>query len=408
MTTNATAHNARRRPLPKGVPMLMLTSMLMYLGFYALIPYLSYHLTHSVLLTPALVGLILSVRQLSQQGITFLTGMLADRVGYKPMMGIGMIIRGVGFSLFGLVTTPSLLFLSAILAGLGGALFEPTRDASVSALTPAEDRTRVFAIKKVLGNVGIALSALLGGALIAFDFKWLSLVCGGSYFLAAVITMYTLPAIKVQVERLPFKRMWNTVLADRFFLKFIVCNIGYYFLYLQMYFTIPIQAVSITGSVQAVSTINLTLAGIIIFCQYPITRFMSRWSALRGIQGGLLLMAAGLLLLGSAHGWPLFVASVAVFALGMMIVEPASFDVIAGAARPELAASYFGFSAFSMAIGGAVAQGSGGYLLQYGTEIGMPSLLWWVSAAVAALSVLGIQRLITDGKKVVAHSEKFV
>ena len=405
MMTNTTA--TRRRPLPKGVPTLMLTSMMMYIGFYALIPYLSFHLTHSLLMTPALVGLILSVRQLSQQGITFLTGMLADRVGYKPMMGIGMIIRGVGFSLFGLVPTPTLLFLSAILAGLGGALFEPPRDASLSALTPAEDRTRVFAIEKVLGNVGIALSAVLGGTLIAFDIKWLSLVCGGSYFLAAAVTMLALPTIKVQIERLPFKKMWSTVLGDRFFLKFTFCNIGYYFLYLQMYFTIPIQAVSITGSVQAVSTINLTLAGIIIFCQYPITRFMTRWSALRGIQGGLLLMAAGLLLLGTANGWALFIASVAVFALGMMIVEPASFDVIAGAAKPELAASYFGFSAFSMAIGGAIAQGSGGYLLQYGTEIGLPSLIWWVNAAVALISVFGIQRLIDGGKKVVAHSGNF-
>jgi DHA1 family multidrug resistance protein-like MFS transporter len=390
-------------PLPQGIPTLLITGMIMYLGYYALIPYLSYHLTHSLLITPALVGLLLSVRQLSQQGITFLTGMLADRLGYKPMMCIGMAIRGIGFALFGVVSNVSLLFAAAVFAGLGGALFEPPREASLSALTPPEERTRVFAIKKVLNNIGIALSAVLGGVLIAFDFRWLSLVCGASYLIAAGITYFALPDIKAQITALSFRNMWRNVLGDRPFLKFVFCITGYNFLYLQMFFTIPLQAVAITGSVQAVSTINLALAVIIVFCQYPITRSMSRWHPIRAIQAGLLLMALGLLLLGTAQGWVLFTLSVTLFALGMMIVEPAEFDVIAGLAKPELAATYFGFASVALAVGGSVAQGTSGYLMQFGQEIGLPSLLWWVSAAVAAASISGLQRLMKHGQKALSR-----
>jgi MFS transporter, DHA1 family, multidrug resistance protein len=383
--------------LPRGVPFLLLTSMLMYMGFYALIPYVSYHLTHDLLMTSVLVGLVLGTRQLSQQGITFLTGMVADRLGYKWMMSVGMAIRGIGFALFGLVTTPAGLFTAAILAGFGGALFEPTRDAALSTLTPPEERTRVFAIRKVMGNIGIALASLLGGALVMFDFTWLSVVCGASYFVAAVLTMFRLPNLQVQIKKVPYGEMWRIVLRDRYFLKFIGVSIGYYFLYMQTYVTIPIQAVAITGSVQAISMMNLTLAAIIILGQVPITRLMARFSLLQGIQIGLALMGVGLIVLGTASHIAVFVVGMAVFASGMMIIEPANFDMTSKLAKPEMTATYFGFSSFAMAIGGSVSQSAGGYLLQAGKDIGHPSLIWWITSAVALAAIGGLARMMRTG-----------
>jgi DHA1 family multidrug resistance protein-like MFS transporter len=379
--------------LPRGVPFLLFTSMLMYMGFYALIPYVSYHLTHNLLMTPVLVGLVLSTRQLSQQGITFVTGMVADRLGYKWMMSFGMAIRGIGFALFGLVTTPAGLFAAAILAGFGGALFEPTRDAALSTLTAPEDRSRVYAIRKVLGNIGIALASLLGGVLVMFDFTWLSVVCGASYIFAALLTLSRLPNLQVQIKKVPYGEMWRVVLRDSHFLKFIGISIGYYFLYMQTYVTIPIQAVAITGSVQAISMMNLTLAAIIIFGQVPINRLMGKRPLLQAIQIGLVLMGGGLVVLGTASNLIVFVLGMAVFASGMMIIEPANFEFTSKQAKPELTATYFGFSSLAIAIGGSVSQSAGGYLLQAGQDIGHPWLIWWVSSAVALASIYGLARL---------------
>jgi len=76
----------------------------MNMGFYALIPYLSLYLTDSFAWTMALAGFLLGVRQLSQQGLTFLGGLIADRIGLKRTLVSGVLIRGIGFFSFGFCT----------------------------------------------------------------------------------------------------------------------------------------------------------------------------------------------------------------------------------------------------------------------------------------------------------------
>ncbi|GAA0353056.1 MFS family permease [Bacillus horti] len=97
---------------PLGVPLLLLNTLLMSLGFFALIPYLSYYLTGSLLWTPFLAGLLLMLRQFTQQGFGFLAGLVADRIGYKMMIVSGMFVRGMGFGLFALSDHVFSLFLA--------------------------------------------------------------------------------------------------------------------------------------------------------------------------------------------------------------------------------------------------------------------------------------------------------
>ena len=75
------------RSWPRGIPLMFFNILLMYAGFYAIIPFLTFYLTHDLLWTTTMAGLLLLTRQLSQQGVTLLTGMLADRVGYRQVLG---------------------------------------------------------------------------------------------------------------------------------------------------------------------------------------------------------------------------------------------------------------------------------------------------------------------------------
>ena len=40
-----------------------------------------------------------------------------------------------------------------------------------------------------------------------------------------------------------------------------------------------------------------------------------------------------------------------------------------------------------MALGGGIGQGVGGYLLDAGAQVGVPSLIWWVASLVGVLSM---------------------
>jgi MFS transporter, DHA1 family, multidrug resistance protein len=378
------------RSFPRGVPLLFFNIILMYMGFYALIPYLTQHLKHDLLWTTALAGALLAVRQISQQGITLFTGMLADRLGYKLMLVSGVFIRGIGFSLFGICTHPTGFFLAAIVAGIGGAIFEPTQAAALTALTPEPERGRMYAVKKLCCNLGIALSALCSVIIMRFDFQALSIVCGGVYFVAGILCLIRLPKIKVQISPVPFGDMIRIVLRDRYFMLFTLINAGYYFMYMQTFLTIPMRAVSLTHHVEAVFYVNLLLALVIILGQYPVNRFLARFSLPTAIILGLLSMACGMVVLGTTDQLVVFGCGFVLFALGMMIVEPTALEMTAKLAKPEVTESYFGFSLLALALGGGIGQGVGGYLMDAGAKVGFPSLIWWVASFVGVLAMVGM------------------
>lgn len=381
------------RSWPRGIPLMFFNILLMYAGFYAIIPFLTFYLTHDLLWTTTMAGLLLLTRQLSQQGVTLLTGMLADRVGYRLMLTLGMAIRGVGFSMFGLFDHPALLFAAAMIAGLGGSMFEPARDAACTALTPEQERGRMFAAKKLVGNLGIAVSALIAGLLLNFDFRVLSFACGGIYFFTSVLTYVRLPRIHVQITPVPLKAMLGTVFQDRTFVRFTLIICGYYFMYMQTFLAIPMQAIALTGTAQAVTLVNLVLAAVIIFGQVPISRLMRRFELMPGIRIGLILMAAGLIVLGTTDSLAVFIFGFMLFACGEMIVEPANNELISKLAKREVTATYFGFASLALAAGGGLSQGAGGYLVQSGQELGLPSLVWWVSAGIGLVAMFSLARL---------------
>ncbi len=378
---------------PRGVLLLYINNLLMNLGFFALIPYLSLHVTENLGLSTGLAGALLMLRQMSQQGPTFFTGMVADRIGYRMLMCLGMVIRAVGFAMFAFVSEPLGLFVAAVVSGLGGALFGPTEKAMLTVLTPDDQRGRFYALEKVMGNTGLIGAAVLSAWLIRYDFAVLSLVCGGFYFLLAVVTFWRLPDVQVQEVHIPFREMLNTVLADRHFLQLVAVGVGFWFMFMQLYLAIPLYVVEVTGRQEAVSAVNLLLAALVIVLQYKVTMIVSRYQLGAAMILGLLLMGAGLLVMGQVPLLIVMVAAFVVFAFGIMIVEPTFYELTSRYAKREMSATYFGFAALAMGIGGGLSQGVGGYLIDAGHVLGLPSLLWWVCAAVALISAWGMYRL---------------
>jgi len=378
---------------PRGVPLLLANSFLMSIGFYALIPNLSVYLTHSLGWTPLLAGVLLMVRQFSQQGPMTLTGMISDRVGYRLTISLGFVLRGIGFGMFALGTSPLFIFVSAIIAGIGGSLFEPTGDAALTTLTNAQSRSRTYAVKKVTDNLGIVVSALLGSLLVSVSFHLLSLISGALFVIAGIMTYIRLPSMRIQVKPVAWGDMWRTVTRDKPFVHYVTVMIGYFFLFMQLYLAIPARIVDLTQQASSVSVVFLVISVMMILFQIPINMLVKRFNAIRTIQAGFALLGTGLLVLGNAGHVAVFVAGISLFAVGMMVIEPSSFDLTSRLARPDMTATYFGFYYLAMAIGGGISQGTGGLLMQVGSSSGLPGLIWWIGALVALLAIAGANPL---------------
>ncbi len=176
------------------VAALLANTCLMNFGFSILIPLLAIHFTHSLGFTAAAVGLVLALRQLSQQGLDLVGGMFADRFGARTAITIGCFVRAAGF--LGIGTAHTLLSLAwwAVVSGIGGAFFDASGTAALADLVASERRQQAFAASATMGNIGQTLGPLAGVALLGIDFMVVSVAAAACFVAVGLLTLALVPA----------------------------------------------------------------------------------------------------------------------------------------------------------------------------------------------------------------------
>ncbi|WP_134698523.1 MFS transporter [Ammoniphilus sp. YIM 78166] len=388
---------------PRGIKILYFSSFLMNMGFYALIPYLTLYLTGSFAWSMAMAGVLLGVRQFSQQGLTFIGGIFADRFGCKPSLVIGVFIRSIGFISFAFCTNTWHFFIAAIISGLGGALFEPSFQAAFARLTPEEHRKTLFSFKNVVTNMGIVASTLVGSVLSTLPFSYLALSAGLTYVFIGFLCLFALPSLEVEMSQVSWAQDVKEIIKDTPFVIYTIILIGYYYLYMQLFLTIPKLAQTLTGQSESVAYIYAVISGSVILLQMHVTKWLEKYQQRMTLIGiGSLLMGTGLFLFSfSTTLWELLINSF-IFAVGIMISGPVLMDIVPILAPKQKLASYYGFNGYSLAIGGALSTSLGGWIYDLGAQINWSALPWFCCLFVSLVVTWSLHRL--EGR----HSKRFL
>ena len=168
------------RPSTAPVQLLMVNQFTINLGFYMLMPYLAAHLSGTLALAGWVVGLVLGVRNSASRACSWSAGTLADRLGYKPMIVAGCVLRTVGLRHSRLVDSLPALIVASAATGFAGALFNPAVRAYLAA-DAGERRVEAFALFNVFYQAGILLGPLVGLVLTGVDFRVICLVAAGIF-----------------------------------------------------------------------------------------------------------------------------------------------------------------------------------------------------------------------------------
>jgi DHA1 family multidrug resistance protein-like MFS transporter len=391
MTRATILSDAARR---RGLLVLLVDTFFMWGGFFMVIPLISVHYVDDLGWPAAAIGLVLGVRQLTQQGLTLPGGMLADRVGAKSLICAGMLIRAGGFASMALASSFPLLLGSAMLAAVGGSLFESPRSAAIATLTTARDRARYYSLLGVVGSLGMTLGPLAGALLLKMDFSVVALVSASCYIVTFALTAVLMPPVRVASERRGLTYGIGLALRDRPFMLFNTLLMGYCFMWVQLSISLPLAARAISGTNDAVSWVYALNAGMSVLLQYPLLRLAERrLRPLPILVLGVAIMAAGLGGIALAATVPWLLLCVALFATGGLLASPSQQTVAAGFANPAALGSYFGVNALALALGGGLGNYSGGALYGLGRQIGRPELPWLVFCAVGAVAALGMALL---------------
>ncbi|HWI65386.1 MAG TPA: MFS transporter [Symbiobacteriaceae bacterium] len=393
----------RLRGLQPGEAVILLADLAINTGFFMLIPYISVHVRENLGLTATIAGTVLAVRTGVQQVLMVLAGPMADLYGYKRVLLAGLLIRAAGFSSFALMGDLPGLILSAVLSGTGGALFSSAERAAYAALNPGPEQTSRFALLYTAQSTGTTIGPLVGAFLLNLDFRVLSLVAGFVYIPIALLVYYYLPDLSSGRERPAPARAVSevirsilTVARNRAFVVYCLVSAGFWAISGQINISLSLHAVTMTGNQTAVKNLLLISSLMVIALQYRLTQWTERrlpplvlWSI------GSALAGLSFLLVIPFPGMVGLVACVVGLTLGGMLLRPVDYQMVVGMAPRDAVASYYGFSALSVAIGGSTGQFLGGRLTDIAETTGPAWLTWVVFAALgigAALTMRWFDR----------------
>ncbi|TDD57210.1 MFS transporter [Nonomuraea terrae] len=390
------------RSFDRPIQLLQINQAGINLGFYMLMPYLAQHLSTGAGLAAWTIGLVLGLRNLSQQGMFLIGGTLADRLGYKPMIMLGCALRTVGFALFGLTTSLPLLIVAAVVTGLAGALFNPAARACL-AYEAGERKVAAFAVFNVFYQGGILLGPLVGIALLNAGFTAVCLAAAAIFAVLTVLQGLCLPARRGPAgERPPVLSDWRRAFGDRAFVSFAAAMIASYALSFQMYLALPLEVARLGGGEVGVMTLYALSALLGIAGQVRLTAWCSaRWSRGQAISRGLALMGlaflpqAAMAHLSLPTGWafvPLVVCTL-LLTMGTLIAFPFEMATIADMAGDRLVGTYYGVYNLLSGIGILAGNLLAGGLVDVARSSGAAAVPWVLLAAAGLASAAAVRRL---------------
>ncbi|MGW7090420.1 MFS transporter [Streptomyces sp. NPDC054871] len=396
---------AQVRSYDRSVQLLFANQFTINLGFYMLMPYLAQHLSGSLGLAGWMVGLVLGVRNFSQQGMFLVGGTLADRFGYKPLIVAGCVLRTVGFATLGLVDSVVALIAASAATGFAGALFNPAVRAYLAA-DAGERRVEAFALFNVFYQAGILLGPLVGMLLTGVDFRVTCLTSAAIFGLLSVVQIRALPARRGDGpagggdgdgagERGSVLAQWRGVIANRAFLLFSTAMIGSYVLSFQVYLALPLEVRRLGGDGEfgtvAVALLFAASGLTTILCQTRVTAWCKEHlESGRALAWGLLIMGTAFIPLLAATAVPVpdegiglwLLAAVPpmlaalMLALGTMIAYPFEMDTIVRLSGDRLVATHYGLYNTICGIGITLGNLLTGAALDAARAAGMSALPW--------------------------------
>ncbi|WP_319055441.1 MDR family MFS transporter [Streptomyces europaeiscabiei] len=400
---------AQIRSYERSVQLLMVNQFTINLGFYMLMPYLAAHLAGPVGLAGWLVGLILGVRNFSQQGMFLLGGTLADRLGYKPMIIAGLVLRTIGFATLGLVESVPALLAASAATGLAGALFNPAVRAYLAA-DAGERRVEAFALFNIFYQAGILLGPLVGMVLTGVGFRVTCLAAAGIFALLSIVQFRALPDRRGDDAKEGKSgqgegvwTQWRGIFVNRPFLLFSMAMIGSYVMSFQVYLALPLEVRRLGGEgtfgTAAVALLFAVSGASTILGQTKVTAWCkARMEPGRALTWGLLAMGLAFVPLlvatavpvpdGGLGLWLLAAVppalSALLLAIGTMIAYPFEMDTIVRLSGNRLVATHYGLYNTICGIGITLGNLLTGAALDAARAAGMSALPW------VALSVLGL------------------
>ncbi|MFE8700220.1 MDR family MFS transporter [Cytobacillus sp. FJAT-54145] len=375
---------------------LLLGTVMVRLASFMTLPFLAIYLSKTHDLHPVLIGVTVGISPLMGTIGGFVGGHLSDRYGRKPIMLIALFCLSLVFFGFSIASSPLLYVLLNALNGLCNSFFEPTSQALIADLTDKKNRMKAYSLRYTAINIGAAIGPLLGAYFASVSANSTFVITGSMYLIYAIALFFLLNMLvenkKVDSKNvISFLDAFNIVKRDKalrfLILGVILINIGY----AQLESSLPQHLEnSIINGVFIYSVLLSINAVFVVFFQIPISHFAEKFSPMKVMMVGAILLCAGLVGFSFVNGWVSAILSIVLLTIGEILIFPSNSLLIDQLADENMRGAYFGAGQFRK-IGHFFGPIMGGALLsQYGGQ--------WMFIIISFLSLGSILFFVLGNK----------
>lgn len=387
--------------LPAGVWMLSVVMLINRSGSMVLF-FMTLYLTRQLGFSVSTAGQMISIYGLGSVTGAFIGGWLSDRLGTFRIQLFSLTGAGGVLILLGYATTPPAIAIMLFFLAVIAESFRPANAAALSAICPAAQRSRAFALNRLAANLGITIGPAVGGYLATIDYHLLFWTDGLTSAAAAVALFFCRHLVqgKPLAAGKPGDPPQRSPFGDRLFLSLLCCLFVNSLIFIQLLNTWPIYMRE--SYLLPENEIGLLIglnAAIIVLFEMPLIHRLENHRPLRLMALGGFLLAAGFSILPLGGSVAFAALTVSIWTVGEMLIFPIISGYVANRAADRNRGRYMGMMTVTYSLAMLIGPTIG--TLAYEAQ-GAEYL--WLGAGVfgtaAALGMLLIDRRVrgTSGK----------
>ena len=321
------------------------------LGGGVLVPYWALYLTTSLHLSGAHAGALLALAGLMGVVGAPLGGALADRVGRRRTLIVGLAGSTIWFALYGTIRSP-LWLVALTLFGVSGDIWAAASNTAVADVLEPELRPAGYGLLRQAATAAFALGPPLGSLLVvALSLRWIFWVQALTSLAFLVLVTAYVPETRPEHEEGTEPPRLRHALRDRRLLLLTLGTTLAVLVYVQFDSVLGVflhrdrgYALATWGLVFGISPVLIGLA------QYPVARWAGRRNARGVLAAGVLLEGLALFVLWPTSVLPVLIAAGVLVSVGEMLVQPVATTRAVDLAPPHLRGAYDAVGAFAFAV----------------------------------------------------------
>jgi len=316
------------------------------------------------------------------------TGAIADKFGYKKVLLVAFGMLSMGYFLMPLVNSYAGVYLVFMFIALGAALFKPVISATIARTTHEGNSSIGFGIFYMMVNIGAFIGPIFASKLRGVSWSYVFYMSAGIALLNFVLVLffYREPSRIQSDEKLAkaIGTIWKSmvkVILDFRFLLFLLIIVGFWAMYYQFFYSLPVfisQWVDTSALYSSINNFSPALAEMIgtpekniapemltnidalyiVLFQIFVSTLVMRLRPLSAMTSGIFVSAIGVGLMFMFDNPYYLLVSILIFGLGEMASSPKITEYIGRIAPGDKVALYIGTSYLPVAGGNLLA----GYL----------------------------------------------